>query len=300
MVAVEVGYVFLISGLSLREYGLSSPDFSWLSSGLRFGLPLLPGSVSMLSVHYIDRLVIPRYCPMTSLGVYAFAYAIAQMAVNVSTAPFKRVYGKTAYARYNEGRHGELRSLCQHTLASTLMLATPAVVALFYLGDEIVGALRLPSFARAGDIMWVVALGYLAQALAKTYRVNIAFAVGSMPVLVLLLVTCGTNLGLNLLMIPVFGIAGAAWSTTISLGVAGVLTVWFSNRHFRVPIYWGITARVALAASAMATSMATAEYLLEGSGVHIVMSGVLIGVAGALAYGAVLYRHAWRYAKGAG
>ena len=69
----DVGFVVVLGGLvatdgltllwmgvdCTREYGYVRPDYSWFRRGFAHGLPLLPGGMSMLAIHYMDRLIIP-------------------------------------------------------------------------------------------------------------------------------------------------------------------------------------------------------------------------------------------------
>jgi O-antigen/teichoic acid export membrane protein len=236
---------------------------SWARQGLAFGLPLLPGSMSMFSVHFLDRLIIPRFGTVADVGVYAFAYSVALMAVNMATTPLKTIYGNTAYTYYNEGRHDELRQMCRHALGSTVAVALPTTVGLYFLGPALASLLAPEEFVLAGRLMWIVGLGYLAQAVAKVLRVNITFKRGSLRVLGLLLFTSLCNLGLNLLLIPRYGLHGAAWATTAALVAGAVVAAAFAHGDFPLSLDLRPFAWIVLGAASMAGVMIVAQALLS-------------------------------------
>jgi O-antigen/teichoic acid export membrane protein len=60
-----------------------------------------------------------------------------------------------------------------------------------------------------------------------------------------------SNLGLNLLLIPRYGMLGAAWATVFSYGVMAGLGYALSQRVYPIPFEKGRLARIALAALAV-------------------------------------------------
>ena len=89
----------------------------------------------------------------------------------------------------------------------------------------------------------------------------------------------------NLILVPRFGMMGAAWAATASYALLAVVATAFSRRVYPVPYEWGRLGRIAVAG-------ATA-WLVAGSIVPLpagTIAGLLLrGVVTTLTYGAVLW-----------
>jgi hypothetical protein len=55
---------------------------------------------------------------------------------------------------------------------------------------------------------------------------------------VITLIASGVNVGLNFLLVPVYGMYAAAWTTTIGFGILAVLVYFISNRWYPIPYEW--------------------------------------------------------------
>jgi len=98
-----------------------------------------------------------------------------------------------------------------------------------------------------------VALGAFLSGMT-TYYFGQAFTLGRRTgwLLLAMSIPAGSNIILNVLLIPRFGVMGAAWATAISfaLGLAASMTI--GRRILPLPVPWNALVRCGLAAAAMA------------------------------------------------
>ena len=101
-------------------------------------------------------------------------------------------------------------------------------------GREILGG--DVAYRRAASIIPIVALGYTLQALYFVTVAPVFFAKKTKLLPPLTIAAAVLNVGLNLLLIPVLGIAGAAWATLASFGLlaAGAVAIARSRALKRV------------------------------------------------------------------
>jgi O-antigen/teichoic acid export membrane protein len=90
------------------------------------------------------------------------------------------------------------------------------------------------------------------------------------------------NIGLNVLLIPRFGIIGAAWANGAAYGLQAAVAYYFSQRFYHVPYEYGRVARAAAAAlvaygtaRALPSMPALAGVLARGTTVVAVMGALL-------------------------
>ncbi len=301
---IDVGFVRLIAALAGAEaaiagglciwlmyrFGFIRPSFGWFREGFRHGLPLVPGQLSVLSVHFMDRLFISSYWGISQVGVYAISYSVAQAAVILVTTPCRTIYEKSAFTYYNQQRYDDVRRMCQHTLGATVALGVPAVIILFLLSDAILALLAPPEFGGAGQLMGIIGASYLAQSIARINRVNIGLGSGTGRVLGILLVTFATNTVLNFLLIPTYALWGAALATLTAFAVAAGSSTWFANKVFPCSMDPALLRWVVWASLAMIAAALVVRTMLESSLDYPILEWILTGAVAGCTYAGVLYR----------
>jgi O-antigen/teichoic acid export membrane protein len=99
---------------------------------------------------------------------------------------------------------------------------------------------------------WIAFAGFFAG--LTTHYLHEAFTLGRRTGLLFgaMAVPAVANLLLNLLLIPRFGLMGAAWATTASFALGAVTSVLLGRKALAMPVPWGPLARYGAAAAAMA------------------------------------------------
>ena len=92
------------------------------------------------------------------------------------------------------------------------------------------------------------------------------------------------NIAINLVLIPSYGFAGAAWATLISYVLCFVLVVVFALRYMRWEFPYASAARVAVASGVMGACVYALERVMIGGWGGL----ALLILIGALIYGACL------------
>jgi len=108
-----------------------------------------------------------------------------------------------------------------------------------------------PAFQRAAIVVPVIALAYLCEGLCYVGTIGIALQrrpiVRSAAVGVAALV----NLALNVLLIPPYGMLGAAWATLIAFMLQTVILVTVALGYYPIPYQWGRFAQLLGSAGAL-------------------------------------------------
>lgn len=229
---------FVLFGLGLwRGTSPRMPETDVLRAHLRYGLPLTVTFALMWVVSGSDRLMLAYFLDEQAVGVYAAGYDLAFQSLTllltiINTAAYPLAV--TALERDGEAAACEqLRQNGEWILAAALAGAAGLVV----LAPALVAVLIGETF-REGALTvlpWVAAAAALAG--IKAYHFDIAYHLGraSQYLVATGAVTAFSNVALNLWLIPVHGILGAAWATLGGYGLALLLSVVFSQRAFPMP-----------------------------------------------------------------
>lgn len=206
----------------------------------RMGSVLVVGDLLLLGLLWFDTFIVSFYLDKAAAGVYQTAYNFGLLLVTAATVLEVSLVPLLSQAR---ARGGDLATAYHAGSILALALAVAAIVLLVPLGPFILG-LYGPEFVAAYPSLLVL-LG-MGTAGALFFPVKAVLAAVERPGLVvrLTLLELAVNVPLNLLLIPRYGILGAAIAATIAFAVGtllGWVLVW---RHARVlpfprPSEWG-------------------------------------------------------------
>lgn len=225
--------------------GLRWPSPKLLRSSLRLGGPTVPHLLALLVMSLGDRLVVERVEGLDSVGEYHVAYTagapgiVVLSAVNNAWAP--QIYASEESERWR-------------VLAATTRDLYP-LAGLIAAGIAIAAPLALRVMAPAeyevatlAPVSGMVALSILPY-LRYLSRVHVVFQVRRTGILAAASpAAAALNLALNFVLVPPFGLMGAAASTLVSYATLSVLVGSVARRSASVPWErrseswtWGLT-----------------------------------------------------------
>ncbi len=214
--------------LAYRRYQLGFQfDRKLLRAMNRFGLPLVPSALALWVINLIDRLFINRYKGQAEVGIYSLAVSIASVIVFLLTA-FQLAWPAFAYSIRDDTA---AKRTYAYVLTYLLFITCWMSLAIGSTAPWIVHLVNHNgTFARSAEAVPILCF---ATAAYSGYSV-LAIGIGRMRQTQLNWVVSGTaalvNIVINIALIPVYGMMGAAVSTLIAYLVlfAGM---WFRSRQ---------------------------------------------------------------------
>lgn len=255
------GLLALLPSLYLTR---SSFGFCFDGAGLRqmlsYSLPLIPSSLAVAFALYADRIILKELLGLSEVGIYAVGQKVS-LVVTLALIGFRSALTPLIYA--NHGRPstpGELaqifRVFCLAALAMTLVMSVFA--------RDIVELISATAYQEAASVVPVLIFSVL---LANMY----IFAPGldidrkTGVISMINIGVAGLSLALNYLLIPHFGILGAAWSALLAFGAGFAVYMYASQRRYPVPHDWvGVAKLVAVALGGISVARAGA-YIWDDS-----------------------------------
>jgi O-antigen/teichoic acid export membrane protein len=281
VLAIKAVMFFILFYLIKSQIGFKRPNFYRIKEYLSFGVPTIPGNVAAWVVRSSDRYVISYFLGTFSVGIYSAGYGVGtipSMLIQVLAFVLPPALSKL----YDEGRMEEVKMHLRYSLKYLLAAAIPFVFGAVVLAYPV---LRVFSTAE------IASEGYLVVPLVALSTLFLAAYVPILQILVLvkktkitgaIWISCAlVNLGLNILVVPHFGVVGAAITTLIAYALALGLTTYYSFKEIRFPIDWRFIVKSLIASGAM--SAAIWAIAPEGTSATI-----LTVVAGAAIYGAII------------
>lgn len=204
-----------------------------LKTMLWFSVPLIPSSISVFVSLYVDRLMINHYLNLHDLGLYGLAYRVSSVS-SLILAGFQQALTPLIYRYYREEQTplqiaAIFRNFCG--------LASLAILFLGLFSLDILHLFTTPQFYGAAGIVHILAA---ALVFSQMYIFAPGIDIAKKTWLLVLINFSGgcINAALIYLLIPGYGLAGAATGKLLTyLGVFS-LTMLISQRLYRVPHRW--------------------------------------------------------------
>jgi O-antigen/teichoic acid export membrane protein len=217
-----------------------------LLEALRFGLPKVPHGLMLQLQNLADRRILAAFVPRAEVGLYNQGYALGQ-GVKFALSAFEPAWQPFVYAQI--GRPEAPRAIARVvTYVWAGFLA--AGLALAVLGRELLMLLtyKNPAFWAAAPVIPVVVLAYLLHGAFLLTSVGIAIAKQARYYPLVTAITAALNIAANLLLVPRFGMLGAAWATVVSYAAMAGLGFVLSRRLYPIPFEASRLLRLAAAA----------------------------------------------------
>jgi O-antigen/teichoic acid export membrane protein len=222
--------------LAYRRYQLGL-EFSrdLLQQMNRFGMPLVPSALALWAINFIDRIFIAQYKGQSEVGVYSVAVRISSAIVFLMIA-FRLAWPAFAYS-IDDDR--EAKRTYSYVLTYLLFVCSWVSLALGVLAPWLVDVLAPKhSFHRAADAVALLAFASTAYAGYTVVAIGIGRARQTQFNWVVSGAAAAVNVVLNLILIPPYGMIGAAISTAAAyLGLFLGMVV-NSHRVYPVDYQW--------------------------------------------------------------
>ena len=253
-------------GFRREQLGLQF-DRRLLREMQHFGLPLVPAGVALWAMNFSDRFFLARLADLTEVGRYELGVRIASALVLLITA-FRTAWPAFAYSIEDEDEARRtygfvltyLVFVCSW-LALALGVLSPWLVevlasdASFHPGSRVVAPLSFSIVAFAATLVVTIGVGRA----RKTQFNWIAAGLGAL-----------VNIVLNLVLIPPYGIMGAAAATAGAYGTLFLVRTVHAQRVYPVPYQWRRVATAFGAAVALTVAAKVLDVPLAGAAAFVV------------------------------
>jgi len=227
-----------------------------LDSVLRFGLPYIPSGLAVIIMDQIGRFFLDRLSGQAATGIFSANYKIG-MFMAILVAAFRFAWHPFFLSASRQ--EGAPRIFARvYTYFMLLTFFFFLVISLFV--KEITG-LHIAGFRLFGEgygsgagIVPVILLSYIAYGAYLNFMVGIHLKQKTAVLPWITWIGAGTAILANRILIPVWGIFGAAWATFLAYLCMAASLYGVSKRLYPVPYEWGRTLKIACSACLLAAA----------------------------------------------
>lgn len=205
---------------------------------LAYGLPV---AVSLIFEHFLsvgDRFVIAAILGEAATGAYAAGYAVADRSLSIIFLWLGAATGPLLIAAFEHQGRRAAEDVARNTAGLMALLGFPAAAGLALVAGDVSQVLIGAEIAaEASVIIPFIALSGLMNGI-MTFYFHEAYVLGRRPrAMAAVMAGCAVlNLVLNLILVPRFGLTGAALSTVIAYAIALSVCVIHGRTIFALPI----------------------------------------------------------------
>jgi O-antigen/teichoic acid export membrane protein len=254
---------------------------SMLREALRFGLPRVPHAAAQQVIAVGDKFILTAFRPLSEVGVYSIGVSFG-LTQKLFLSAFEYAWAPFYYEHARDpGAVHLFSSMTTYGLA-VLALLTAGLSAIG--GDLLAAATQEQAghYVPAADVVTWTAVGVFFQGTYLLTSIGLNITKNTQYYPVATVAAAAGNIGLNFLLVPRFGMMGAAWANAAAYALQAALAWRFSQRFF--PVRYE-TRRIALLALAALVACVCARALPS---MHPITGILVRGTTVILVYGGLL------------
>lgn len=234
-------------------------DINKFKKSLYYGLPLVPHLLSAWITSLADRLFLKWYCSLSIVGLYSLGYQIGSImsitttAINFAWVPF--FMSKAT----DEGEKSKLTFSVLTTYYMALIVFIGVSIAL--LAKDVIRIMTVPAYYGASQIVPLIVLAFVLNGMYYMVVNPIFYMKKTKYLAITTFLGAAINIGLNFLLIPKYGMIGAATATAITYLFTFIGVFLLSNKLFPIKYeYLRISKILFVGISVYAISLFLPEY----------------------------------------
>ncbi|MEA3254265.1 MAG: flippase [Candidatus Altiarchaeota archaeon] len=203
----------------------------------RFGVPVTLTGLAGIVFGYTDTLILTYFTTLNEVGLYNAALPTMKLITVMGGAMLSVVFPMSSEL-WTRNKKKQIVLGLGMIYKYAVIMVFPIVLSMFLFPDIILGILFGGEFKQAGGVLRILALGYFLNTFTGVNNSALSGIGKPGEVSRIMFSGAGVNLVLNLILIPSYGMEGAAFSTLIAFILIFVLSTWKIGRYVPFIIPW--------------------------------------------------------------
>lgn len=233
-IVFTISAIYTIYYLLKNEYLVISFRLDLLRNALKFGLPLIPHTLGMFVISFVDRILLTNLMNLEVVGVYTVGYQLGMFILVIQDA-VNKAWVPWFYKQLTLGDEWRLKRIINYSYIISFSYLLLAFL-YSYLIEIIVPILIGNSFLESIDIVIWISLGYAFNGMYKLVTNYIIYERKTGLLSIITFVTALLNIFVSVYYIKLNGMIGAAQGTMIAFGLSFIMT-WICSYKIR-PMPW--------------------------------------------------------------
>jgi O-antigen/teichoic acid export membrane protein len=282
-VSLFVKSAISVVGLTIirSQIKFSLPRLSLVKQHLKFGGPLVAVPIFSWIINSSDIYIIGFFHGAASIGVYSAVYALSKI-MFVFISPISLILFPAVFKAIDNKNLIEAKTYLSYSLKYFLLFAIPTTFGLCVLSKPILTLITTSEFVYGGFLFPFLATGLLISKANVGFVVVLQASNKTKIIGRILFAVAAINIALNLLLVPSFGLRGAAISTIITYILCTLGLLFYSMKCFRFSLNLKFIFKCIVASSIMTAVL----FMLEINSLRMLVLSILLG--GVVYFGVIL------------
>lgn len=250
-----------------------------IRDALAFGLPRVPHSIAQQVIGVADRYFLKAFGSLSDVGLYSIGASFG-LALKLFLSAFEAAWTPFFLGVMREPDARRIYSMVSTYIIAALILLLAGLSAL---APDVVRLATTPAFHDAAIVTPWIALGVTFQGFYLVGSIGLVITKRTTMYPIATGVAAATSLLANGLLVPRFGMLGAAWANVLAYATLASVTTAFSWRVYPIQYEWSRLLRIALAGGLSYMAAASVVPLSAGSAAGLFLRGLVVVVAYVLA-----------------
>ncbi|AUC74741.1 flippase [Olleya sp. Bg11-27] len=206
-----------------------------LKKMMNYSLPMLATSSFIFLMGWTDTLMLGYYNDKADVGIYSVVIKVARIAIIVLTS-VNLVLAPKISELYSKSEHDKMKELIRKA-TKIIFITTAPMVGLILIANKFVLGLFGDEFIIGSTALIVIMLAQLFNAMTGSVGQVMNMTGNHKKLRDFTIISVILNIVLNLILIPLYGILGAAIATAASSVVINIISVIFVKRRLGIITY---------------------------------------------------------------
>ena len=226
------GVLCYATALSIAARGKAF-SFSWAKTKqmLSFGVPLVPGNVASLVITLSDRYFLKHFATLEDVGLYSVGFRIAAALRIGFIEPFRIAWPPYMFSVVDKP---DAREIYKNVLVYFTFVCVWAGLLLSAFAREALIVLATPAYYSGYKVVPLLVFSHILLGMCSILVAGIQISNKTKYASYSFIVAAGVSLGMNFLLVPRFGMMGAAVASVTAYSVLNFLYFAISQRFYYI------------------------------------------------------------------
>lgn len=252
-----------------------------LKTLLVFSIPIAITALSEMAIYDVGPFVIGRYLPTTDAAYYTTADPIARLPLIISLSVAAVILPAASEAASLKDKK-LLKTYITQSYRYVVLIVLPLCIGIAIMAQPLLSLLFGPNYIYGASALSILVFGMTFYTLFMISS-SIIQGIGH-PKLPMIILLSGTvlNIALNFLMVPIYGIIGAAIATTIAAFIIMVVMLWKTVHITEVGLPYPEFTKIAITSALMSLPLLLLPKTYYGLFAGIIIAPIIFTVIFAL------------------
>lgn len=213
-----------------REIGFKLPHYVTIKKYFIYSLPFISITLLLWVNNSSDRYFIGYFKSIKDVGIYSASYSIAYFVLSMIVNPLYLVFQPIVTRLWNNSNQKSAVQLLSDLIRYAIFFMIPIAIGFFILSKTIIYKFTTADFTTGVVIIPFILLGYFFYLTTILVEIVIYLREVSNKLVFIYFISALCNIVLNIILIPLFGILGAAISTAFSFLIQFLLTYFIARK----------------------------------------------------------------------